>query len=151
MVLRHCTHILQDGKCVPLTDTQCRRVNDMVELMSSLALRTLAVAQGIGCEESEEDLTFLGIVGMQDPARPEAAEAVEIFRHAGVSTVMITGDHVDTAYACFLSLLSCAACGRSSSSCGPNQTESPHIWDTASLRPVYEFRIFLPNPTVQVL
>ena len=36
---------------------------------------------------------------MQDPARPEAAEAVKIFRHAGVSTVMITGDHVDTAYA----------------------------------------------------
>lgn len=99
VVLRHCTHILQDGKCVPLTDTQCRRVNDMVALMSSLALRTLAVARGIGCEESEEDLTFLGIVGMQDPARPEAAEAVEIFRHAGVSTVMITGDHVDTAYA----------------------------------------------------
>lgn len=99
VVLQHCTHILQDGKSVPLTAVQRRRVEDTVELMSSVALRTLAVARGIGCVESEDDLTFLGIVGMQDPARPEAAEAVEIFRHAGVSTVMITGDHVDTAYA----------------------------------------------------
>lgn len=68
--------------------------------MNSLALRTLAVAQSgntPGC--GEEGMTFLGIVGMRDPARPEAEEAVEIFRRAGVSTVMITGDHVDTAYA----------------------------------------------------
>lgn len=68
--------------------------------MNSLALRTLAAAQSgntPGC--GEEGMTFLGIVGMRDPARPEAEEAVEIFRRAGVSTVMITGDHVDTAYA----------------------------------------------------
>lgn len=100
VVLRHCTHILQDGKCVPLTSAQRKRAEETVELMSSLALRTLAVAQSRGSSECEEDgLTFLGIVGMRDPARPEAVEAVDIFRHAGVSTVMITGDHVDTAYA----------------------------------------------------
>ena len=100
VVLQHCTHILQDGKSVPLTAAQCRKVSNTVELMSSLALRTLAVAKGSREREGEEKgLTFLGIVGMQDPARPEAADAVEIFRHAGVSTVMITGDHVDTAYA----------------------------------------------------
>ena len=100
VVLRHCTHILQDGKCVPLTSAQRKRAEETVELMSSLALRTLAVAQSRGSSECEEDgLSFLGIVGMRDPARPEAVEAVDIFRHAGVSTVMITGDHVDTAYA----------------------------------------------------
>lgn len=97
VVLQHCTHILWEGKKIPMTATQRKRVEDTVELMSSLALRTLAVARG--SRESEEGLTFLGMVGMRDPARPEAAEAVDIFRHAGVSTVMITGDHVDTAYA----------------------------------------------------
>lgn len=97
VVLQHCTHILWEGKKIPMTAAHRKRVEDTVELMSSLALRTLAVAKG--SRESEEGLTFLGMVGMRDPARPEAAEAVDIFRHAGVSTVMITGDHVDTAYA----------------------------------------------------
>ncbi len=100
VVVQHCTHILQEGRCVPMTSAQQKRICEVVELMSSLALRTLAVAQSSAvCGCGEEDMTFLGILGMRDPARPEAAEAVEIFRHAGVSTVMITGDHVDTAYA----------------------------------------------------
>lgn len=100
VVVQHCTHILQEGRCVPMTSVQQQRICEVVELMSSLALRTLAVAQSSAvCGCGEEDMTFLGILGMRDPARPEAAEAVEIFRHAGVSTVMITGDHVDTAYA----------------------------------------------------
>ena len=97
VVLQHCTHILREGRSIPMTKEQQCRVQDIVEVMSSMALRTLAVARGN--TEKEENLTFLGIVGMRDPARPEAAEAVEIFRRAGVSTVMITGDHVDTAYA----------------------------------------------------
>ena len=100
VVVQHCTHILQEGRCVPMTSVQQKKICEVVELMSSLALRTLAVAQSsAACGCGEEDMTFLGILGMRDPARPEAAEAVEIFRHAGVSTVMITGDHVDTAYA----------------------------------------------------
>lgn len=100
VLLKHCTHILQDGRCVFLTSGQRKRVGEVIELMNSLALRTLAVARGRGNAEGEEEgLIFLGIVGMRDPARPETAEAVEIFRRAGVSTVMITGDHVDTAYA----------------------------------------------------
>ena len=100
VIVQHCTHILQDGRSVPMTSAQQKRIEEVVELMSSLALRTLAVAQSGGTPGSrEEGMTFLGIVGMRDPARPEAAEAVEIFRHAGVTTVMITGDHVDTAYA----------------------------------------------------
>ncbi len=100
VIVQHCTHILQDGRSVPMTSAQQKRIGEVVELMNSLALRTLAVAQSGGTPGSrEEGMTFLGIVGMRDPARPEAAEAVEIFRHAGVTTVMITGDHVDTAYA----------------------------------------------------
>ncbi len=98
VILQHCTHIWQEGRIVPMTATQRKRISEVIELMNSLALRTLAAAQSESGSE-EKGMTFLGIVGMRDPARPEAAEAVEIFRHAGVTTVMITGDHVDTAYA----------------------------------------------------
>ena len=48
---------------------------------------------------SEENLTFLGLTGMIDPPREGVREAVQSFRRAGVNTVMITGDHVDTALA----------------------------------------------------
>ncbi len=100
VIVQHCTHILQEGRSVPMTPAQRKRISEVVELMNSLSLRTLAVAQSEGISAGEEEgMTFLGIVGMRDPTRPEAGEAVEIFRHAGVTTVMITGDHVDTAYA----------------------------------------------------
>ena len=69
-----------------------------MEEMSAQALRVLAIAM---CPNvtmpKEEGLTFLGLTGMIDPARPEAKEAVRTFREASVDTIMITGDHVDTA------------------------------------------------------
>ena len=100
VVLKHCDRIRQGDRELPLTAQHRRRVAEIIGQMNSLALRTLAVAERTGTETLEEEhLTFLGLVGMQDPARPEAGEAVEIFRRAGVSTVMITGDHVDTAVA----------------------------------------------------
>ena len=80
-----------------MTPAQRKRISEVVELMNSLSLRTLAAAQSEDIRGGEEGMAFLGIVGMRDPARPEAGEAVEIFRRAGVTTVMITGDHVDTA------------------------------------------------------
>ena len=75
--------------------------------MSREALRVLAVAfkeinvvpQNPTPEELENGLTFLGLVGMIDPPRPEAREAVKICREAGIKPVMITGDHVVTASA----------------------------------------------------
>lgn len=99
-VLKKCTHIHLNGGVLPMTDSLRRKILQGVEEMSSQALRTLAVAMRSNVKRpSEEQLTFLGMVGMKDPARPEAAEAVQVFKEAGVSTVMITGDHVDTAYA----------------------------------------------------
>lgn len=99
-VLKLCTCVWQDGREEPLTDLKRRRIENAVEKLSADALRTLAVAckRGAGGPE-EKDLLFLGIAGMKDPVRPEAAEAVEIFGRAGVDTVMITGDHVNTAFA----------------------------------------------------
>lgn len=99
-VLKKCTHILLGGEMLPLQESMRRKILRGVTEMSSGALRTLAFAEKTNVSGPEEEqLTFLGMVGMKDPARPEAAEAVAVFREAGVSTVMITGDHVDTAFA----------------------------------------------------
>ncbi|MBQ7900891.1 MAG: HAD-IC family P-type ATPase, partial [Clostridia bacterium] len=81
-----------------------RETNDK---MSSDALRVLAIGYKIidsvpavpTSEELECDLTFMGLVGMIDPPRPEAKEAVALCRRAGIKPVMITGDHVVTASA----------------------------------------------------
>ena len=99
-VLKKCTHIMTLGGIVRLSENLRRQVWDAVAKMSGEALRTLAVAMRIGSGKPEEEqLTLLGVVGMRDPARPEAAAAVADFKDAGVTTVMITGDHVDTAFA----------------------------------------------------
>lgn len=100
MILKRCTHVLIHGQRVPLQPGHSRQISRAMEQMADDALRTLAIAMRVGDQEpKEQGLTFLGMVGMRDPARPEAAGAVETFRQAGVETVMITGDHVDTAYA----------------------------------------------------
>ncbi|MCR5753286.1 MAG: cation-translocating P-type ATPase [Acetatifactor sp.] len=98
-VLRKCTHMWLNGKSVPLSADLKESIHSAVRKMSELSLRTLAVARkGRTTVPTEEGLTFLGVVGMQDPARPEAGKAVQTFKEAGVDTVMITGDHVDTAF-----------------------------------------------------
>ncbi len=80
---------------------------EITEKMSKDALRVLAVAckeiddipEGATAEELERELIFLGLVGMIDPPRPEAVDAVAVCRKAGIRPVMITGDHVITASA----------------------------------------------------
>ncbi|MBQ9106564.1 MAG: cation-translocating P-type ATPase [Clostridia bacterium] len=92
------------SRCVAGDVEKAAAVNDE---MSSNALRVLAVAYKIIDEvpeeptsaELENGLTFIGLLGMIDPPRPEAKEAVAICRRAGIKPVMITGDHVVTASA----------------------------------------------------
>ncbi len=83
------------------------KAKEVTEQMSENALRVLGIAykeidtvpENLTCEKIENGLTFLGLVGMIDPPRPEAKEAVKICRRAGIKPVMITGDHVVTASA----------------------------------------------------
>jgi Ca2+-transporting ATPase len=72
--------------------------------MAGEALRVLALAyreadEGEGAEELEQDVVFLGLVGMMDPPRPEAVDAVRVCREVHMRPVMITGDHKLTALA----------------------------------------------------
>ena len=91
-------------RCVSGDLEKARRIT---EQMSADALRVLAIAykeidampEALTSETVEKDLCFLGLVGMIDPPRPEAKEAVTICRRAGIKPVMITGDHVVTATA----------------------------------------------------
>ena len=84
-----------------------KTAESLTEIMSKDALRVLAIAyktidevpQNPTSEDLENGLTFLGLVGMIDPPRPEAKEAVKLCRRAGIKPVMITGDHVITASA----------------------------------------------------
>lgn len=101
MVLPDCTHILLNGKEQPLDTTLLARVNQHAQEMASGALRLLAIAKKTGCsiEHAGSSLTLLGLTGMIDPPRTEAKEAVAKCLKAGISPVMITGDHPVTAEA----------------------------------------------------
>lgn len=100
VLLKRCTRIRRGGEIVPITAEDRRQILNAMEDMSSQALRVLGLAMRPEASSPEENnLVFLGLAGMIDPPRPEASEAIGLFRQAGVQTVMITGDHVDTAFA----------------------------------------------------
>ena len=98
-VLKKCSSVLLYGRTVPLTEQQRKQIRQAVESMSSQALRTLAIAMRAGGSGPvEEGLTFVGMVGIRI-GQAGGSRCGSRFRDAGVSTVMITGDHVDTAFA----------------------------------------------------
>ena len=101
-ILRHTEFIDIDGKVRPITPEDIEKINKASSEMASEAFRVLAFAYHYNDSEerlTEEHLIYKGMVGMIDPERPEAAPAVSTFKKAGIRTVMITGDHTDTAFA----------------------------------------------------
>ena len=104
-VLQLCTRILIEAEERPLDDEVRAEVLAANDDYARHALRVLALARrklpsrsgGYTTESVERDLTFLGLVAMQDPPRPEVAQAMRVFRQAGVRIVMITGDYGLTA------------------------------------------------------
>ena len=104
MILTKCTTELRKGHAEPLTEARRELIMHWNSEMASRALRVLALAyrdhsEPHGTEYDESNLTFAGLVGMIDPPREEAKEAVEKCRAAGIRPVMITGDHPATALA----------------------------------------------------
>ena len=100
VLLQKCNRIRERGRVRPLTEEDRARVLAATEGMASRALRVLgfAYAEWAG-EAREEDLVFVGICGMIDPPKQGVKEAVAACRGAGITPVMITGDHKATALA----------------------------------------------------
>lgn len=96
-----------DGELLPFDENARRVVHEKGLEMAKEALRVMAFAyrhldglpSEVVPETVERDLTFIGLVGMIDPPRPEAVEAVKVCKRAGIIPVMITGDHPETAVA----------------------------------------------------
>jgi len=107
LLLELADKVVSDGAERPLTAAERRRILEVNESLASNALRVLGVAyrpleELVGSptvDEVERNLTFVGLVGMIDPARPEVKDAVALARHAGIKTVMVTGDYKNTALA----------------------------------------------------
>ncbi len=106
-VLKRCTRIYKDGKQVDITDEDKEAILKANKEMADKALRVLMAAMAVhekmpsdvSVEGLEHDLCFLGLTGMIDPVRPEVKAAIEECNQAGITPVMITGDHIDTASA----------------------------------------------------
>ena len=101
VILPMCSDYLSaDGQALNLTPDKRKKINSQILRMSDNALRVLALAY---CQTDDvkniEKLTFLGLVGMIDPPREEAKIAIKKCAAASVKTVMITGDHKNTAVA----------------------------------------------------
>ena len=102
-----CDRMLQDGRIRPLDDAARNRLNAALERMAQNGLRVLAVAgRGLSevpsaseAVEVERDLVLLGLIGMVDPPRAEARDAIARCVTAGIRPIMITGDHPRTAQA----------------------------------------------------
>lgn len=99
-ILKCCDRILENGKICKITEQDIQNINSANAEFSDRALRVLALAYDLNRKGVEENkLVFVGLVAMIDPCREEAGPAVEKFKQAGITTVMITGDHKDTAFA----------------------------------------------------
>jgi Ca2+-transporting ATPase len=101
LIIADCTRSLDESGETELDDETRDELLAKATEMASDALRVLAVARRSDAtpENAERDLTFLALIGMIDPPRPEAKQAVKTCRHAGIEPVMITGDHPLTAQA----------------------------------------------------
>jgi P-type Ca2+ transporter type 2C len=109
IVLEYCTRYLnKNGDVVPMTDEARDEFAKLIHRYATDALRTIAMAYAdLGSDDEvakmdlteapESDLVFIGIVGIQDPVRPEVPDAVKACQRAGIRVRMVTGDNVVTA------------------------------------------------------
>jgi len=103
-LIENATHALIKGKAIPLTNAHKKQYLTYAETMANDALRTLGVAYKtvdsiIESSEMEKDLILAGLVGMVDPPRAKVKASIQKAKIAGITTIMITGDHKNTAFA----------------------------------------------------
>ncbi|MBQ8430445.1 MAG: cation-translocating P-type ATPase, partial [Clostridia bacterium] len=103
-LIKRCTKILIGGRVEDLTQKKIKELEEINAKMCEKALRVLCLAFKTcnnynGSQQVEDNMIFLGLIGLIDPPRPEAKEAIKKCFGAGMHPVMITGDHAETAYA----------------------------------------------------
>lgn len=101
VILKKCSFIDLDGRIQPLTPLIRKKIESKILSYSDNALRVLAFSTKVfsDVESSESGMTFTGLMAMVDPIRKEAKKAIKICAKANIRTVMITGDHKNTAMA----------------------------------------------------
>ena len=105
VVLGTCSYVYRGGKSEPISDKERKEIIDTAHRMGEDALRVLGLAEKPFTHDDkvdasvEHDMVFLGLVGMIDPPRPEAKDAIKLCEQSGIKPVMITGDHKITAVA----------------------------------------------------
>ncbi len=99
VVIKLCKNYYKKSGRIPLDDTLKNAILDKNIEMADNSLRVIAVAFKTETSTyfSEDNLTFLGLIGLHDPPRPEVKDAVKSCKSAGIDVVMITGDHLNTA------------------------------------------------------
>ena len=106
-ILKKCSHIDINGEVFEMNDEYREKIAAENTRMGNKALRVFAVAYKkytsaptvFDSESLEYDMTFIGLTGMIDPVRPEVKDAIVECRGAGITPIMITGDHINTAKA----------------------------------------------------
>ena len=106
-ILKKCSFYLENGNKAPLTDSVRKTIMEENTRMGNKALRVFAVAyktyekepDEYSSEKLENEMIFIGLTGMIDPVRPEVKASIEECRNAGITPIMITGDHINTAKA----------------------------------------------------
>jgi P-type Ca2+ transporter type 2C len=96
-IVKRCKYIYNNGRLKYITEKDKEKILKINERMARSALRVLALAYSK--DGKQDNLIFLGLTGMIDPAREEAKEAVKLCKKAGIRVIMITGDHATTAQA----------------------------------------------------
>lgn len=107
VLIKRCTHFYKNGLVEPLTEIHRAKLNRINLSMTEQALRVIAITYKTlntpplkdSVKDLESNLTLIGLLGMIDPPRKEVKDAVSICKSAGITPVMITGDHVSTACA----------------------------------------------------
>lgn len=107
-LLNICSKVIIDERVLKMTSSIKEEILASASLMSNNALRVISSAykeiSDYNDENLEKDLIFIGFVGMIDPPRLEVKDSIALCKDAGIDTVMITGDHKDTAFAIAKSL-----------------------------------------------
>lgn len=106
MLIDRSSHLMHGARSTPFSEEKKAETEAVLKELASQALRTIAIAykplkpgEKPTMEQAEKNLTMLGLSGIIDPPRPEVRQAIKECREAGIKTVMITGDHVETAKA----------------------------------------------------